>query len=383
MALLVPGVAISESAEAQQAIATGKLNAIILICTRTAAGTVPDNVPAKITSTTDLATKIGVVPAIVVGSVEVIRAVAPNVDLFVIAGKGTGSPTPAQNIGAGCQAVLRYPALPLGIILAPEAATFAAQADRTSVNQAIEATAATNGWDYLGFLNTGLDTDSKTKADAERALYASPQGNTALYFGFVKDGSNRDIPLAVHAAALAVQLNQNQDGFFSPAGGNAIVSGTIEPKYLLSYDDAIAVMNARSYNYVWQTNGGNRVWGDFTLATFESGWNFIPTRLSSSTTQQWLAEAIAEQQFQPLDPITSDGDGIRSRELVGRLTQVMERAKAEGALGVPEPVNGVSPPPYRIVSQPITAGKAAIEVRFFPVKSLREISIKLIATPAP
>lgn len=386
MPLLIPGLTITERVETSAVINRSRISSIIFVVTRSTVGSAAPLTLIKLDTLADIAAKIGTVPGIVQGSIERSRILAPNAELYAIA-VDTGA-TVLAKLQAGLTSILTAAlALDMAVIVAPEGGELTTQADETALWNTAESIAATDGYDWMYFHNFRQTTNTKVLADAASLLMFSTQGNSSKYYGFSRDGANRQIPLAVDAAAELVQLSQVRDLFRSPAGDDTpLPVAAVDAAYQVTFAEATDILNnRRGYNYLWNVRGVWYIWNCITGAVSPSNsnrmWDNINTRLASTTLQARLAAAGFRSLFKPSNRPTGDTSALGK---IATAYAIAAAFDAEGGFAVP-PVDslGNQPPRFRLAPRDIGSGRQEFDLRCYFIQSDQAVTLNLISTIAP
>jgi|GEM_PF-6362493 hypothetical protein len=333
----VIGISINEQSSSTQSTVTDRISRCTLIMTPSGAAAALLNQPTGISSVTDFQTKYPTAPEIVLQSVKLFLLNNPEGQLQCYACNdsvvsGNDAAARLGHLLKGIALLSLRTDLELSVSLCPEQGTFTLQADRTAIYSAIQSMC--EKFDWLYFVNTANDTDTKAKAIAERDLYSSAQGHSSIYYGAITDNENKNVPVAVAAGAIAIKRDRTE-AYSPPAGAKYPVLGI---KNLVSYVDNITDYNdlkAKQINVLQKIpKYGTCLWGAKTLST-DTKFSLINTRMAVSVASQRLENALVPILFASTDP-----QGRTNREVDRLIISLMTNLWLEGGLSGETPEDG-------------------------------------------
>ena len=280
------------------------------------------------------------------------------------------------NIQAGIAAYTALLDQPQSVLFCGEIAQSAIQADVTAVFTSLNTLAATQS--HVLFYNLRSATNTKVLALAERTLYTSLTGNSAVYYEFYKDTLDVEIPVALHAAIIELVRSYTEDPFQPPAGASYPAQG-IKGVRLNNLISTLVDFND------CQNNGINIVEliprGKYCVTTsrtlaIDDRWLNINTRIAVTICRLRLIAATSI-----FLQTSSDPQGRRSREAERRCYDVMDYMYDNGALTADN--IGDRKSSYKISITPVTSSSRrrfsiVIQAKF--VDALESITIDLVNT---
>ncbi len=219
--------------------------------------------------------------------------------------------------------------------------------------------------DWLHFFYTATITDTKTEALTERDLYASQLGNSALYYGIGVTSDDKQIPISVIAAAIALRRFKEESPYSPPAGvlysvkGLKSVNGYVrtEADHEQLRDKGINVL--QKFPKIGLCFSGAR-----TLAT-EIKFSQINSKVALILIKNQLREVLLPLLFESSDP-----QGYIRREAVRRIISVLQIFYINGGLSGETPEKA-----FRVVEVPVVTTTTNTNNQF--VQSLLKIQIKV------
>ncbi len=327
--MAVIGININEISQATTATATDRISKCTLLIIPSGAAAALLNQFVGVSSATDFTSKFPTASEVVLQSVKIFFLNNPDGQLSVYACSDSTITGNTQtdwkaHLLKGIGLLTLRTDIDLSLCVCPEIGAFTAQSDRTAVYSAIQSMC--EKFDWLFFLNAAVDTDTKTKAIAERALYSSPLGHSSFFYGRIKDNDDKIVPVSVVAAAICLKRDRIEP-YSPPAGAKYPVQGI---KDLVNYVD-----NATDYNDLknQQINVlqkvpryGTCLWGAQTLST-DTKFSLINTRIAVSVASFRLENALIPILFAASDP-----QGRTNREVDRIIISLMTNLWLEGAL---------------------------------------------------
>jgi hypothetical protein len=327
--MAVIGISINEISQTTTATATDRISKCTIICTPSGAAAGLLNQFIGVSTPSDFATKYPTAPEVVLQSVKMFFANNSDGLLNVYACSdstitGTTQADLKNHLLKGVSLLILRTDIDLSLCICPEIGTFTAQADRTAIYSVIQTMC--EKFDWLFFLNAAVDTDTKAKAIAERALYSSPLGHSSFYYGRIVDNDSKIVPVSVAAAAIALKRDRIEP-YSPPAGAKYPVQGI---KDLVNYVDNMTDYNdlkSQQINVLQKVpRYGTCLWGAQTLST-DTKFSLINTRIAVS-----VASFRLESSLIPILFAASDPQGRTNREVDRIIISLMTNLWLEGAL---------------------------------------------------
>lgn len=181
-----------------------------------------------------------------------------------------------------------------GILICPEAFSgLTNQSDRTSVATAMENLCATEGFDWVAFVDSGPSGTINTTALAqtESANYTTARGHLAYFFPYVKDLLDNTVPPSAGVAAIALR-RYRAEGFQQPPAGTKYPMLGVKDVAVVIKKSQQAVINPNGVNCIRNLPGqGVVVYGSRTRST-NPYYKFVNTRIILSVFNRTLFTAF-------------------------------------------------------------------------------------------
>ncbi len=181
-----------------------------------------------------------------------------------------------------------------GILICPEAFSgLTNQSDRTSVATAMENLCATEGFDWITFVDSGPSGTINTSALAqtESANYTTARGHLAYFFPYVKDLLDNVIPPSAGVAAIALR-RYRAEGFQQPPAGTKYPMRGVKDVAVVVKKAEQAVVNPNGVNCIRNLPGqGVVVYGSRTRSA-SPYYKFVNTRTILSVFNRTLSDAF-------------------------------------------------------------------------------------------
>jgi uncharacterized protein len=181
-----------------------------------------------------------------------------------------------------------------GILICPEAFSgLTNQGDRTSVATAMENLCATEGFDWVTFVDSGPSGTINTPALAqtESANYTTARGHLAYFFPYVKDLLDNIIPPSAGVAAIALR-RYRAEGFQQPPAGTKYPMRGVKDVAVIVKKAEQAVVNPNGVNCIRNLPGqGVVVYGSRTRSA-SPYYRFVNTRIILSVFNRTLFTAF-------------------------------------------------------------------------------------------
>lgn len=389
-----PAISINVVSVTNNAVDTAKINAIYIVG-RATTGTIAPNAIAQINTAADFDTLIGVdVPSR--PEYNFIRKIDSSVPIYFVNGRdvavGAGL---SEHLIAGFALLSRSIRMQPGIVVCPaikSADITPAQANAIfSVAQGFVSNQLVN-WQY--FHNCQPAVDTFDKAIANRNNFTSPQGHSALFYGFGRDENNELISLASVAAALLTSLNRRV-GYLSPSAyQQQIPFATVEAKYLPLFtvsSNEYRLLNDKNINSIYLdgdglTTGVYTLYGARTLSA-DNAWLHINTRYAANNVFNRCVDILKPFLFLPADinavnnENTASGfqESLNNADIVLALRDLMDTMQTEGAFATPPLVDGIPVgEPYEIRPSKAPNGDLNLEIFMSLVQTRERISLNFV-----
>lgn len=371
-------------------VTTEKINTIYLVGT-TLAGTIGDNKIKLIRTLTEFDDLIGA-NAPSRADYAFLRKIDPSVPAYFVNGRSLNpTPTPTDHLLAGFTLLSLNVRLPGGIIICPEVGAL------TAANSALVYTSAQNfvsnvliNWQY--FHNTLIVTDTTAKAQTEKNTYTSPQGHSALFYGYGKDDQDNPIALSTVAAARMTTLNR-RSGYLSPSAyQDPIPFKTVDDKYLPKFtitDNEFKILKDKNINPIYLDGDGINtgvytICGARTLAN-DLAWRHINTRYAANNVFIRCSDILKPFLFLPADVnavtnnVAINQENLNNADIILALRVLLDTMQSEGAFATPPLTdNTVISEPYEIRPSKSQNGDLQIEIIVSLVQTRETISINFI-----
>ncbi|MDM9583104.1 phage tail sheath subtilisin-like domain-containing protein [Nostoc sp. GT001] len=181
-----------------------------------------------------------------------------------------------------------------GILICPEAFSgLTNQSDRTSVATAMENLCATEGFDWITFVDSGPSGTINTPALAqtESANYTTARGHLAYFFPYVVDLFDNTIPPSAGVAAIALR-RYRAEGFQQAAAGTKYPMRGVKDVAVIVKKAEQAVVNPNGVNCIRNLPGqGVVVYGSRTRSA-SPYYKFVNTRIILSVFNRTLFTAF-------------------------------------------------------------------------------------------
>lgn len=195
------------------------------------------------------------------------------------------------------------PEMSQGFLIAPEAAeTLSAQGDRTTVYNALEAKAASEGYQWMVLADCGPYATINTAAqyNTEGQLYVTPKGHLAYFAPQLINDAGVTCAPSPAVAAVAVQRYKVEGFAQPPAGVRYPLKGITGPKVTLGRLEQ-DVANPLGINLIRTLPGqGTVVYGSRTRST-NAFYRFINTRVILNAINGTLRSAFDQLIFNVID----------------------------------------------------------------------------------
>ncbi|MBW4636342.1 MAG: hypothetical protein KME30_32035 [Iphinoe sp. HA4291-MV1] len=376
MTTTVIGISITESALASPTTITAGIQITYMVGIATATVATNQNIPVAIKDAADFATKYTGAAEIVTQSVKLFFNNYPEGKLLFVAANDpaiSANPTDKGHILHVLTLLTNQRELDLGILIIPEISSYTTQADRTAIYSGAESLAQKTGW--LHFTNTATATDTKAEALAERELYASQLGHSALYYGMGIDADDKQVPINVAAAAIALRRFKEDSAYSPPGGAQYPIKGIkLVSGYVTSETD-FTELRDKGINVIQKIpKVGLCFWGARTLAT-DTKFSQINSRVAISLLNRQLQESLTPLLFESSDP-----QGYTRREVIRIAVSLLQQAYVNGGLSGTTPEEA-----YRVVELDVPSDSSIPNLRRVQIKiyarfvdTLEQIEIQLI-----
>ena len=366
------GITINESAISTALSQSLGFDRCYLVGTSTNATPSELNTPTSVKDLAEFISKFPSAPEITVNSVKYFFINFPQGKLFFINAKDAaiiGAPLDKGHYTFALAEISKKQNLELGILTIPEMVNITAQADRTAVYAASESLCQKHRW--LNFVNSSTATDTKAKAIAERDLYASPNGHSAYYYGFTKDADNKNTPVAVVAAAIALRRAREETPFEPPAGANYPLQGVSSIVNYVDNDTDYQDLKNKGINVIQQIPKiGWCLWGARTLS-LDAKFQQINSRTAISLVSKQLEDSLLPMLFASSDP-----QGYTRREVTRIAASILQQAYLNGGLSGATPEEAYRFEEVADVTGNLRRVQLKIYARF--VDTLEEILVQLV-----
>lgn len=247
-------------------------------------------VPTQVTSADDFTTKFGTSPSL--NSVKLFFNNLSNGILFFVKATGTTAADFVDAIGTSFDQDVHQQ----GILICPEAfANLATQGDRTSVAVAMENLCASEGFDWMAFVDSGPSAtiDTTPEAQTESALYTTARGHLSYFFPYVKDLTGNIVPPSAGVAAIALR-RYRVEGFAQPPAGVKYPMRGVTDVAVVVKKSQQAVINPVGVNCIRNLPGqGVVVYGARTRSA-NPYYRFVNTRIILSVFNKTLFTAFED-----------------------------------------------------------------------------------------
>ncbi|NEQ25290.1 MAG: hypothetical protein F6K28_40730 [Microcoleus sp. SIO2G3] len=367
-----PGITVIESAASTIAAPSLGIDRAYLFGTSINATATEQNTPILIKDATDFSLRFPGAPDIVVQSVKLFFANYPTGNLYFINCFDpaiTNDPTNKGHLVYGINLISKRKNLTIGIAIAPQFSTIALQADRTTVFSALESLCQQLDW--LHFVNCATTTDTKQEALDERALYTSPYGHSAFYYGFVQTSDLKTAPVSVIASAIALRRAKEDAPYEPPAGALYPLSGISSVVSYVDNENDYRDLRDKGVNVIQDIpKVGFCLWGARTLST-DAKFQQINSRMAISLVSRQLSDEL-----QPLLFSSSDPQGFTRREVLRRSASILNTAYLNGGLSGSTPEEAYRFEEVESAINNLRQTQIKIYARF--VDTLEEIFIQLV-----
>ncbi|MCC5636321.1 phage tail sheath subtilisin-like domain-containing protein [Nostoc sp. CHAB 5844] len=182
-----------------------------------------------------------------------------------------------------------------GILICPEAFSgLTSQSDRTSVATAMENLCATEGFDWVAFVDSGPPGTINTPALAQTESannYTTARGHLAYFFPYVKDLLDNVVPPSAGVAAIALR-RYRVEGFQQPPAGTKYPMRGVKDVAVIVKKSQQAVVNPNGVNCIRNLPGqGVIVYGSRTRSA-SPYYKFVNTRIILSVFNRTLFNAF-------------------------------------------------------------------------------------------
>jgi hypothetical protein len=223
------------------------------------------------------------------------------------------------------------PEMAQGFLCAPEFfQAFTAQADRTTLQQQMEAFASDPNYYWISVVDCGLATAQGaffvSAIQAERATYVSPRGNSILTFPYLLNMSGVPIPPSLAQIGVALR-RQRSEGFQQPpAGVNYPIYGITGTTVNVSAS-VQDQLNPLGINCIRTLpSRGTVVYGARTLAS-NPFYLFVATRVILNVLAGTLSDSFDNLVFTLVD-----GQGVLLTRIRQTASNICELLRLSGAL---------------------------------------------------
>lgn len=388
-----PAISIDIVSVSNVLITTAKLNTIYIVGTATT-GSIAPNAIAQVRTITDFDTLIGA-NALTRAEYNFIRKIDPSVTVYFVNGKDLVSTALADHLVAGFALLARSIRMPSGVVICPSiksADITPAQANMLYIFAQNFVSNQLVNWQY--FHNCQPAVDTYDKAIADRNNYVSPQGHSALFYGFGKDENGELISLATVGAALLTLLNRRL-GYLSPSAYQQQIPFTmVDAKYLPQFTVAVneyQLLNAKNINSIYLdgdgiSGGAYTLFGARTLSA-DVPWLHINTRYAANNVFSRCADILKPYLFLPADinsinneDLTSNfQESLNNADILMALRDLLDTMQSEGAFATPPSVDGnVVGDPYEILPSKLPNGDLNLEITVSLVQTREKISLNFI-----
>lgn len=183
-----------------------------------------------------------------------------------------------------------------GILICPEAFSgLTNQSDRTSVATALENLCATEGFDWVAFVDSGphATINTTTLAQTESANYTTARGHLAYFFPYVKDLLDNTVPPSAGVAAIALR-RYRAEGFQQPPAGTKYPMLGVKDVAVVIKKSQQAVVNPNGVNCIRNLPGkGVVAYGSRTRST-NPYYKFVNTRIILSVFNRTIFNAYED-----------------------------------------------------------------------------------------
>jgi uncharacterized protein len=181
-----------------------------------------------------------------------------------------------------------------GILICPEAFSgLASQSDRTSVAIAMHDLCASEGFDWIAFIDSGPSSNINTPALAqtESANYTTERGHLAYFFPYVTDINNNTVPPSAGVAAIALR-RYRVEGFQQPPAGTKYPMRGVKDVAVNVKKAEQAVVNPNGVNCIRKLPGqGVVVYGSRSRSS-SPYYRFVNTRIILSIFNKTLQRTL-------------------------------------------------------------------------------------------
>lgn len=285
--LTAPGTYVFEDVAGTIPSEIASFNRVYLVGS-SASGT--EKTPIQVTSTDDFTTKFGVSPSL--NSVKLFFRNLPQGILFFVKAQANTAVEFVEAIEQSFDPDTHEQ----GILIAPEAfQNLATQSDRTAVATAMENLCATEGFDWVCFVDSGPSAtiDTTTEAATEAGNYTTARGHLAYFFPYLKDLEDNTVPPSAGVAAVALRRFRTEGFNQPPAGTKYPLRGVLDVAVNVKKVEQ-AVVNPNGVNCIRKLPGqGVVVYGSRTRST-NPYYRFVNTRIILSVFNRTLFNAFEQ-----------------------------------------------------------------------------------------
>lgn len=367
-----PGVMVSEDVAGLIPTELASHTTVYMLGT-SASGSTLNLVPTQVTSVTDFTNQFGTSPSL--NAVTLFFNNAPNGVLYFVR---CGNTATAANFVTACQNAFD-PEYKQGFLIAPEAfQTLTSQSDRTSVAVAMENLCATEGYDWMAFVDSGPPATIDTVAEfsTEGQLYTTPRGHLAYFCPYVVDLNDNNVPPSAAIAGIAVR-RFNEKGFNQPPAGAKYAIRGVKNVATKITNSQQATLNPNGINCIRNLpNLGVVAWGSRTRSS--SGYyRFVSTRVILNTLIGTLRHAFDSEIFSSID-----GKGVLFSRIKETAVDICYRLYTGGALygATTEDAYAVLCGPENNPSSDLESGIARLDVYAAPSPVMERLLIRVVRT---
>lgn len=181
-----------------------------------------------------------------------------------------------------------------GILICPEAFSgLSSQGDRTSVATAMENLCATEGFDWVAFVDSGPHATINTPALAqtESANYTTARGHLAYFFPYVIDLLDNTVPPSAGCAAIALR-RYRVEGFQQPPAGTKYPMRGVKDVAVTVKKSQQAVVNPNGVNCIRNLPGYGVVTYGSRTRSASPYYRFVNTRIILSVFNRTIFNAL-------------------------------------------------------------------------------------------
>lgn len=371
--MAIPGIVVLEQSQSTIVRDDSIIDKVYLVGMSTGASSEDLNNPVAIKDLSDFQTRFTGVADVITASVRLFFRNYSEGNLFFVAAKSDDVAVLAgdrSNIIFSLQKLADRDDLSVGILIIPEMSSYPLQADRTAIFSTGNGLVEKHDW--LFFTNTATVSDTLPEAIAERRLYASSYGHSAIYHGMIIDPEDKQVPISVAAATIAIKRSKNESPFAPPAGVLYPINGIkdVSP-YINKNADFETLFNENINLIKFIPKRGWCLWTARTLSN-DTRFTQINTRMANSITSIRIKEVLLPFLFSSIDP-----RGFIKNQVIMSIISVLEDIFISGGLS-----GETSETAYK-VQQTIVSETTAlrkIQIRAFArfVDTLERVEIALI-----